>query len=139
MAYKINLPLGKGWSIEQELIDENGEDVLAWYADNEENGCSIELYVGNTPEDSDAKEECINSYIEVIGVENEDEEIPVFDIPFLGATGWYYDAQDDEGSPVVMICVEPREGVFVMAIISHRSEEGLDELITYVDENLVVE
>ena len=144
MAHIITLPLPKGWDIEQELILEEGEEVVSYYASPteeaapESEGASIELYVGNTPAESDAKIECINSYMEAIGLD-EGEEVPVREIPFLGQTGWYYDAEDDEGCPVILICVEPVPGTLVMAILAHRDEENLDELLSYVDENLKVD
>ena len=144
MAHNITLPLPKGWEVEQELILEEGEEVVSYYAypgeeaapDSE--GASIELYVGNTPDGSDAKIECINSYMEAIGVE-EGEEVPVREIPFLGKEGWYYDAEDDEGAPVILICVEYAPGTLVMAILAHRDEESLDGLLSYVDGNLTVD
>ena len=144
MAHKITLPLPKGWDIEQDLILEEGEEVVSYYAtpgedaSPESEGASIELYVGNTPPDSDAKIECINSYMEAIGVD-EGEDVPVREIPFLGQAGWYYDAEDDEGAPVILICVEPAPGTLVMAILAHRDEENLDELLSYVDENLEID
>ena len=147
MAYTITLPLGKEWTIEQEVVNEEGEEVLSYYAtpkdpENEELlGASIELYVGKTPEDSDAKLECINSYLETIGLDDDEteENVPVKEIPFLGQQGWYYDAQDDAGAPVILICVEPAPGMLVLSILSHREEELLDELITFVDENLQID
>ena len=144
MAHKITLPLPKGWDIEQDLILEEGEEVVSYYAtpggdaSPDSEGASIELYVGNTPADSDAKIECINSYMEAIGVD-EGEEVPVREIPFLGQPGWYYDAEDDEGAPVILICVESAPGTLVMAILAHRDEESLDELLSYVDENLEID
>ena len=145
MAHSITLPLPKGWNIEQEIILEEGEEVVSYYAcpteeagpDNE--GASIELYVGNTPEDSDAKIECMNSYMEAIGMDEGEEEVPVKEIAFLGQEGWYYDAEDDEGAPVILICVEVVPGTLVMAILAHRDEESLDELMSYVDENLRID
>ncbi len=147
MAHSISLPLGKEWTIEQEVVVEEGEEVLTYYAtpkdpeDEELQGASIELYVGKTPEDSDAKLECINSYIETIGLDDEEteENVPVKEIPFLEQPGWYYDAQDDAGEPIILICVEPVQGVLLLAILSHRDEEKLDELITFVDENLQID
>ncbi len=144
MAHIITLPLPKGWEVEQELILEEGEEVVSYYAypgeeaSEDSEGASIELYVGNTPEGSDAKIECVNSYMEAIGVD-EGEEVPVREIPFLGQPGWYYDAEDDEGAPVILICVEYAPGTLVMAILAHRDEESLDELLSYVDENLRVD
>ena len=145
MAHKITLPLSKKWVIEQDVVVESGEEVVSYYAypdnpdDQELKGASIELYVGNTPEDSDAKIECINSYLEAIGLDDDEEEAPVAEIPFLGGAGWYYEAQDDEGEPVILICVEPVQGTLVMAILAHRDEECLDELMSYVDENLKID
>lgn len=144
MAHSITLPLPKGWEVEQELILEEGEEVVSYYATPTEEagpdsaGASIELYVGNTPADSDAKIECVNSYMEAIGVD-EGEEVPVREIPFLGQSGWYYDAEDDEGSPVILICVEYVPGTLVMAILAHTDEERLDDLLSYVDENLKID
>ena len=144
MSHKITLPLPKGWEVEQELILEENEEVVSYYAtpgknaDPASQGASIELYVGETPPESDAKIECINSYMEAIGLE-EGEEIPVREIPFIGQPGWYYDAEDDDGCPVILICVESAPGTLVMAILAHRDEESLDELLSYVDENLSVD
>lgn len=145
MAHLITLPLSDEWVIEQELILEEGEEVVSYYASPgpdaspDLEGASIELYVGNTPEDSDAKIECINSYMEAIGLDDEQEEVPVRDISFLGQEGWYYDAQDDAGEPVILICVETVPGTLVMAILAHKDEESLDELLSYVDENLRID
>lgn len=145
MAHKITLPLSKKWAVEQEVVVESGEEVVSYYAypddpeDQELDGASIELYVGNTPEDSDAKIECINSYLEAIGLDDDEDEAPVHEITFLGQVGWYYEAQDDEGEPVILICVEPVKGTLVMAILAHRDEECLDDLMTNVDENLKID
>ena len=145
MAHKITLPLSKEWTVEQEIINEEGEDVVSYYAypSNPDQkllaGASIELYVGNTPEESDAKIECMNSYMEAIGLDDGEEEVPVKEIPFLENTGWYYEAQDDEGQPVILICVETVPGTLVMAILAHRDEENLDALLSYVDENLKID
>lgn len=144
MSHKINLPLSQEWSVEEETIVEQGEEVLSYYAngyDSEDPDIqygSIELYVGNTPEDSNAREECINSYLEAIGAE-EEEDIPVSPITFLENEGWYYEAQDDNECPVILICVEPKPGTLVMAILAHKDEEHLDELMTYVDEHLEID
>lgn len=145
MAHTITLPLSDKWTIEQEIVVEEGEEVLSYYAypaDPDQKllaGASIELYIGNTPEDSDAKIECINSYMEAIGLDDDEEEAPVREIPFLESQGWYYEAQDDEGQPVMLICTEPARGTLVMAILAHRDEENLDALLSYVDENLKVD
>lgn len=145
MAHKITLPLSKEWNVEQEIIMEEGEEVVSYYAYPANPdikllaGASIELYVGNTPEDSDAKIECINSYMEAIGLDDDEEEVPVKEIPFLENDGWYYEAQDDEGQPVILICVETVPGTLVMAILAHRDEENLDALLSYVDENLKID
>lgn len=145
MAHKITLPLSKEWNVEQEIIMEEGEEVVSYYAYPANPdikllaGASIELYVGNTPEDSDAKIECINSYMEAIGLDDDEEEVPVKEIPFLENDGWYYEAQDDEGKPVILICVETVPGTLVMAILAHRDEENLDALLSYVDENLKID
>ena len=144
MAHKVTLPLSDEWTIEQEIIIEDGEEVVSFYAypkdeDGSLAGASIELYVGETPDESDAKIECINSYMETIGLDEGETEIPVKEMPFVGGQGWYYDAQDEKGAPVVLVCSEPAPGTLVMAILAHRDEECLDELISMVDENLSVD
>ena len=145
MAHKITLPLSKEWTIEEEIITEDNEEVVSYYAYPSDpkqkllSGASIELYVGNTPEGSDAKVECINSYMETIGLDEDEQEVPVKEIPFLENTGWYYEAQDEEEQPVILICVEPAQGTLVMAILAHRDEENLDALLSYVDENLKID
>lgn len=144
MAYKINLPLGREWEIEEEIINEEGEEVLSYYASAESStdpnlrGASVELYVGPTPVDSDAKIECINSYLEAIGVDDENEEIPVESTSFLGQEAWYYEAQDDSGAPVVLICTETTPGTLLMAILAHATEQKLIQLIEYVSNNLEI-
>jgi len=144
MANKIILPLSKDWKIESDVQTDEGVEVACFYATAEKSKdpsikkASIELYVGPTPEGSDAKQECIGSYMEAIGAED-GEDIPVSPIPFLGSEGWYYDAVDDEDNPVILICSEIRPGTLVLAILANRDEESLDDLMSYVDENLSVE
>lgn len=141
MAHKITLPLPKEWNVEEEIVNEQGEEVVSYYAYNN-NHSSIELYVGNTPEESDAKIECINSYMEAFAGEDgieDNVEVDVAEINYLGETGWYYEDQDDEGCPVILITVEPVKGTLVMAILADKDEEKLDELMSYVDENLKID
>lgn len=146
MAYNISLKLPKGWTAEQSIeTDEEGIEVSCLWAsgsqseDAEVNAGTIELYVGDTPEGSDAKIECINNYIEVLGADDEDEEIPVQEIDFMGTTGWFYEAQDDAENPVCLLCAEPRPGILVLGIFSHEDEEKLAGLIEHVSDNLKVD
>lgn len=146
MAYKITLPLSEDWTVERDVTIEEGSEVTTFYAyvaDKAKKSiaqASIELYVGEIPEDSSAYEECLNNYDQVIGL-NEDEESnpPIYDIDFMGGEGCFYEAEDDAGAPVVLICVEPVKGTLVMAILSQKDDESLEELIHYVSDNLKVE
>lgn len=145
MAYKISLQLPKGWTAEHSVEkDEEGIEVSCLWASGENsedpdiNAGTIELYVGDTPEGSDAKIECINNYLEVIGAEDEEEEIPVEEMDFMGTTAWFYEAQDDADNPVCLLCCEPEPGVLVLGIFSHENEEKLASLLTLVSEKLAV-
>lgn len=144
MTHKITLPLSSDWRVEEEVIKEQGEDVISYYAtaessaDDSFKGASIELYLGNSPENSSAEMECINSYVEAFNVQDENEDIPVREIRILGQDGYYYDAEDENGSPVIVICVETRPGTLLMAILAAADEEKLDNLLSLVDENLKI-
>jgi len=136
MAHKITLPLPAGWNVEEEVINEQGAEVVSYYASKGQ--ASIELYVGETPEGSDAYQECMFSYAEAFG-SKEGDEIPIGEIPFMGQTGAFYDAEDDHGAPVILICVEPVKGVLVMAILGEKDDDSLDDLMSLVDENLKID
>lgn len=144
MTHKITLPLSSDWRVEEEVIKEQGEDVISYYAtaessaDDSFKGASIELYLGNSPENSSAEMECINSYVEAFNVQDENEDIPVREIRILGQDGYYYDAEDENGSPVIVICVETQPGTLLMAILAAADEEKLDNLLSLVDENLKI-
>lgn len=144
MTHKITLPLSSDWRVEEEVIKEQGEDVISYYAtaessaDDSFKGASIELYLGNSPENSSAEMECINSYVEAFNVQDENEDIPVREIRILGQDGYYYDAEDENGSPVIVICVETQPGTLLMAILAAADEGKLDNLLSLVDENLKI-
>ncbi|MCQ2145347.1 MAG: hypothetical protein MJY72_06365 [Bacteroidales bacterium] len=136
MKHSINFPFPAGWNIEEETVLEDGMEVETLYATKGK--ASIELYVGDTPEGSDAFQECMFSYAEAFGAK-EGDELPIGELPFLGQTGAYYDAEDDNGNPVIVICVEPKAGTLVMAILGEKDDDSLDDLMSLVDENLKVE
>lgn len=132
---KINLPL-EGWNTEVETLNDEGIEVQSLYATK--GSASIEIYAGATPEDSDAKQECMNSYAEAFGAKDGDE-IPLGELPFMGQNAYYYDAEDDSGAPVIVICVEPVRGTLVIAILGEKDDDKLDDLLSLVDENLTIE
>lgn len=141
MAYKINLLLGKEWEIEtEETTTEDGDVVSCFYAngiDTKKTAGYIEIYAGDI-NGSDAKTECLNNYDMAIGlVEGEPEPIQKFDL-FCGTEAWYYDCEID-GQPAIVVCAEIRKGVLVIVTLSDKDEEKLDDLLSYVDENLSVE
>ena len=122
MAVKINLPL-KGWKIESEVVNEDGFEVTSYYATKGKS--SIEIYAGPTPEGSDAKNECMLSYAEAFGCK-EGDEIPLGELPFLGGDAYFYDAEDDPG-------------LMVMAILGDKDDDSLDDLLSLVDQFLILE
>lgn len=139
MTYEIKLPLGKDWEIETEVTTtEDGDQVSCFYAnglDPKKTSGTIEIYAGDI-NGSDAKSECLNNYDAALGLE--DGEDPVMEIPFCGKTAYYYDCEDDAQHPVIVICVEINPGVLAIVILSEKDEEKLDDLMSYVDENLSV-
>ena len=135
MAVKINLPL-KGWKIESEVVNEDGFEVTSYYATKGKS--SIEIYAGPTPEGSDAKNECMLSYAEAFGCK-EGDEIPLGELPFLGGDAYFYDAEDDSGAPVIVVCVEPDPGIMVMAILGDKDDDSIDDLLSLVDQFLILE
>jgi len=136
MAHKINFTLPAGWNIEEGVINEEGAEVLTYYATK--GSASIELYVGDMPENSDAYQEAMYSYADAFDAK-EGDEIPLGELPFLGETATYYDAEDDNRCPMIVLCVEPVKGTLVLAILGEKNDESLDDLMALVDENLTVE
>ncbi|MCQ2115718.1 MAG: hypothetical protein MJZ07_05900 [Bacteroidales bacterium] len=140
MAYKVILPLDKNWEIETEVIEtEDGDKVTSFYAnglDPKKTPGSIEIYVGDL-NGSDPKTECLNNYDAALGLEEGEE--PVQELPFCGQTAWYYDCEDDQQNPVIVICVEIKPQVLAIVILAEKDEERLDDLMSYVDENFTVE
>ena len=77
------------------------------------------------------------SFSELFGLAEDPANLA--ELPTMFGRTQVYDAEDDEGAPVILICVEPVKGTLVMAILAHKDEESLDELMSYVDENLKID
>lgn len=140
MAYIINLPLNKDWEIEtEETQTEDGDVISCYYAngiDPKKNAGYIEIYAGDIL-GSNAKTECLNNYDAAIGlVEGEPEPIQKFEI-FCKKEAWYYDCEIED-QPAIVVCVEIQEGILAIITLSDKDEEKLDDLLSYVDENLSV-
>ena len=139
MAYTINLPLGRDWEIDTELTTtEDGDVVSCFYAnglDPKKNAGYIEIYAGSI-NGSDAKTECLNNYDTAIGLEEGEDPLRRFEL-FCGNEAWYYDAEID-GNPAIVVCSEIKKGILVIVTLADRDEEKLDDLLSYVDENLSV-
>ena len=143
MVPEVKLPLQQGWKSSFETI-RDGEDDLAhaqFFLSDEESGSDkilVDIYAGPMPPGSDAGQEALDSFYDVVGDDPEDEEDPLTVWPFQGVDAFGYEAVCDDDSIMRVMCLEKTPGVLVIIDVVARTEELFEKTITFVEKNLSV-
>ncbi len=144
MIPEVKLPLLPSWKSSSETIEDSGELLahVQYFLSDDESGTDkalVDIYAGPMPPGSDPEQEALNSYFDIVGVDDpEDEEDPLTIWPFQGKDAFGYEAICDDDSIMRVMCIEYLPGVLVIMDIVARDEDLFAETVAYVEKNLSV-
>lgn len=139
---KITLPLPRGWYSEEETLFDEGIEIthLQAYCPDDKSQSDkslVDIYVGAMPEGSDAENEALNSYADIVGLD-EDEEDPLTIWPFQGKQAFGFEAICDGDSPMRVMNIEILPGVLCIIMIADKSEKGMVDTALHLAKHLKV-
>lgn len=144
MAYKISLQLPQGWHSEHdEYTDPSGAEVshMEAYLSNEKAGTDlalIDIYVGPMPEDTNAADEALANYVDLVGFDDDDPEDfdPIIEWPFNGRKAYGFEAYCEDESPMRVMSIEIKKGVLCIMNIVAKDDDKLVETVQMVEHKL---
>ena len=140
MAVKLSLHFPNDWKISYDTyIEEDGsESAHAEAIKGEE--ASIEVFVGNMPEDNDAPDQALANYVEMVGFDKDDPEDfnPIMIWPFDKKKAYGFEALCEDDSPMRFISLEMKSGVLAILCVAAISDEKLDEFVALAERGLRV-
>lgn len=129
MAVKLSLHFPNDWKISYDTyIEEDGsESAYAEALKGEE--ASIEVYVGNMPEDNDAPDQALANYVEMVGFDKDDPEDfnPIMVWPFDKKKAYGFEALCEDDSPMRVICIEIKQRILAVANIIGKDEASVEK------------
>ena len=118
---KIEIKLPEGWKgqVGEQYFEIESLDGTA----------SVEVTVGDMPEDSAAPEQALINYIDMVGFDDDDPEdySPIEKWDFNNRKAYGFDAYLEDESSIRVLCIEPKKGVLAVISIVGRSEQIVDE------------
>lgn len=144
MAYTITLPLPQGWSTERETYtDPSGAEIshLEAFLPNDKAGSDealIDIYVGPMPDDTNAADEALANYVDIVGFDDDDPEDfdPIIEWPFNGRKAYGFEAWCEDDSPMRVMSVEVKKGVLCIMNIVAKDDDKLIETVKLVESKL---
>lgn len=140
MSYQIKLNLPEGWKSKTEVLDEAGDTVTrleAYLPDDaaRKDLAEIDICVGPMPGDSDAQEQALLNYTEMVGFDDDDPEDqdPLTVWPFAGKKAYGFEALCEDDSPMRVMCVSVRQGVLAIITVVGDTDERLSEVVKLVE------
>lgn len=117
MTYNVQIKLPEGWKVSYDtLIEEDGSETSYAQAEGPE-GELVELYVGDSPDDSDASDQALANYVEMVGFSDDTDECPIIQWPFDKKKAYGFEALCEDDQPLRVACVEIKQGVMAVANI----------------------
>ncbi|MCQ2130528.1 MAG: hypothetical protein MJY94_03960 [Bacteroidales bacterium] len=144
MSYSITLPLPKGWSNESEILTEEGQEITHMQAflpdeKTQSDKALVDIYVGPMPEGSNAEQEAYNSYLDIVGEDEEDDEDPLYVWDFQGKEAIGYEVLCEDNSPMRMMSIEILPGVLCIIMAACRNDSLLTNAVVHLEKNLKIE
>jgi len=142
MIYNLNLPLPEGWVCEQDQYEEVEGAVIthlechlpdAKGADK----ASIELYIGDMPEDTTAEDEAFANYADIVGwTDDDDNDCPIGEWKFQNRKAYGFSGECENGFLMLFMCSEIRKGALLICCVMAPDEAQLSEWSKYVEYHL---
>ena len=143
MKYNVTLPLPDGWTSETEEYEEiDGAPIThlsCSLADpsGKTGGSVIDLYLGDLPDETTARDEAFANYAEMVGWDDDDDETdPIAEWRFQNRRAFGFSALCEDESPLLLMCVEIKKGALLIANIIAPTDEELQNLARYVEFHL---
>ena len=134
----ILLPLLPGWESHQETLLDNGIELNhleAYLPDDSKQSDKIlvDIYAGDMPEGSSAEQEALNSYMDIVGDEEED---PLTIWPFQGKEAYGFEAVCEDDAIMRVMCVETAPGQLLILNIVALDDDLFDLAVSHVEQQL---
>ncbi|MBO4263942.1 MAG: hypothetical protein J5871_04610 [Bacteroidales bacterium] len=146
MAYDIQLLLPPQWQSENEVyVDESGAEIThleahLYDAAAQRDSAMIDIYVGEMPADTTARDQSLSNYADIVGFDDEDPEDfdPVSCIRFNGKKAYVFEALCEDESPMMFLAQEVRQGVLAIICCAASAQDSLAGVVQLVERNLRV-
>ena len=146
MAYQIQMNLPEGWKVKTEVSEDeygaqiNHLEAHLYVEGNDRDSGMIDIYVGDTPEDTTAEDQALSNYADIVGFDEDDPEDfnPIAKVLFNGRAAYVFEALCEDDSPMMFLSTEIRKGVLVIICAAAPDDEKLQEVMTLVERNLRV-
>lgn len=146
MKYDIQLLLPSSWQkVVDSFIDDEGTEIThleshIFNSGSKRDDYSIEIYVGDMPEDTTAEDQAFSNYADLVGFDEDDPEDfnPIQKVKFNGKAAWRFDAYCEDDSPMLLISQEVRKGVLAIICITAPDEESLAETLSLTERSFRV-
>ena len=145
MSYSVDLPLSPAWTVEQDQYEEVDGAIITHLECHlpDKEGVDqvfLDLYVGDMPADTTAEDEAYANYAEIVGWdESEDEEeSPIAEWRFRRKSAYGFSGECEDGSLMLLMCVEILKGALLIATVIAPDETGLGKWSRYIEEKLSV-
>lgn len=140
MIPTLHLPLLPGWQSNSGTV-QDGEIELAhletFLPDDRSQSdlCLIDIYAGAMPEGSDAEQEALRSYQDIVG---DDEEDPLIIWPFQGKEAYGYEVLCEDDSIMRVMCIGYAPSRLLIINIVACDDEHFDEAVQHVEKHLTL-
>lgn len=142
MAYTTQLKLDDSWNTETEqYVDELGADITQVSAchfvdDEQHEDCHVEISVGPLPDEITAEDEAFANYVDLVGFSDDEQENPIRKEKFNNKSAFIFDAENDDGSLMKVVCYEARKNCLAVITFHAINEEVMAKAAAVVEKGL---
>ena len=142
MAYNTQLKLDNNWHVEtEEYVDDLGADItelsVSHFIDDEKHeDCHAEISVGPLPEEITAEDEAFANYVDLVGFSDDEQENPIRKEKFNNKSAFLFDAENEDGSLMRVICYEARKECLAVVTVYAINEEILEKAVSTIEKGL---
>lgn len=140
MKYQIAFPLPEGWETASEEYEEIEGAPITHVSchlpdpDGRTEGSTIDLYLGDLPSDTTARDEAFANYADMVGWDDdEDDENPIAEFQFQNRKAYGFSALCEDESVMLLMCMEIKKGALLIANIIAPTDEELQQLTRLVE------
>ncbi len=134
---EIKYTMPQDWDITIEKLEEDNRIVEHIEAQRQgSNSAEIDIYISDLVEDLTAEDQAFANYLEMVGVEDDEEEVPIFTTKFNNKTAYYFEAYTQEEEAIRVICQEAKAKTLIIISILAKDQEEINNIIQIVERTL---